>query len=292
MFVLKVGAFHETPNTIQLENMSGLLKDKVAVITGAARGIGQATALLFSKEGAKLLLSDLDEEPLNETVQKIKSIGGTALGVLGNVTKKEDCKNIMKAAGEFGNGSIDILANIAGITRDKILHQMSLEDWNFILNVNLTGTFLCIQAASPYMREAAKEEEKSGEIKTRSIINVSSTSAGGNTGQANYSASKAGIIGLTKTVAKEWARFNITCNAVAPGFIETRLTQVRKEGEDFGIPEKQKQMITMMQKETGLNRDLGQPEDVAKAILFFASDLSSYVTGQVLTVAGGMIGTI
>ena len=144
------------------------------------------------------------------------------------------------------------------------------------------------------MREVAKkEQEESGKIKTRSIINISSTSGTtGNPGQINYAASKAGVIGITKTVAKEWARFNITCNAVAPGYIETRLTQVRKEGEDFGIPEDQKQMIDMMQKQTGLARGLGQPEDIAKVVLFFASDLASFVTGQVLTVAGGMIGTI
>ena len=273
--------------------VANLLKDKIVVITGAARGIGQATALLFSKEGAKLLLSDLDKGPLDETVSKIKLLGGTALGVVGDVTKKEDCEKIMKtAASQLGNGSIDILINNAGITRDKILHQMTLDEWNFILNVNLTGSFLCIQASSPYMRGAAKEEEKLGKIKPRSIVNLSSTSAMGNTGQANYAASKAGIIGLTKTVAKEWARFNIRCNAVAPGFIETRLTQVRKEGEDFGIPEKQKQMITMMQKETGLNRGPGMPDDVANVLLFFASDLSDFVTGQILTVSGGMIGTV
>lgn len=274
--------------------MPGLLENKVAVITGAGRGIGQATALLFSKEGAKLLLSDLDKGPLDETISLVKSNGGTAVGVLGNVTKKEDCENIMKtAASQLGNGSIDILANIAGITRDKILHQMSLDDWNFILNVNLTGTFLCTQAAAPYMREVAKEEQKNSKAKTRSIINVSSTSGTtGNPGQANYAASKAGIIGLTKTIAKEWARFNITCNAVAPGYIETRLTQVRKEGESFGIPEGQKQMIMMLHHETALARELGQPIDVARVILFFASELSSYVTGQVLTVAGGIIGTV
>jgi 3-oxoacyl-[acyl-carrier protein] reductase len=276
--------------------MSNLLKDKVAVITGAGRGIGQATAFLFAKEGAKLLLCDLDKKPLDETVSKIKSGGGTVESMVCNVTKKEDCEALMKAAVEtyygMSNGSIDVLANIAGITKDKILHTMSLEDWNFILNVNLTGTFLCIQAASPYMRDRAKEESKSGKIKTRSIINISSISASGNIGQANYAASKAGIEGLTKTVAKEWARFNITCNAVAPGYIETRLTQVRKPGEDFGIPEEQKQMIDMMQKQTGLARSLGQPEDIAKVVLFFASDLASFVTGQVLTVAGGMIGTI
>ncbi len=272
--------------------MSGLLKDKVAVITGAGRGIGQATAFLFAKEGAKLLLCDLDQKPLDETISKIKSNGGIAEGVVCNVTKKEDCENAMKTAASLGNGSIDILANIAGITRDRILHTMSLEDWNFILNVNLTGTFLCIQAVTPYMREIAKEESKSGKIKTRSIINVSSISARGNIGQANYAASKAGIEGLTRTVAKEWTKFNITCNAVAPGYIETRLTQVRKDTNDFGIPEEQKQMVTMMQKQTGLAREVGQPEDIAKTILFFASDLASFVTGQVLTVAGGLIGTI
>lgn len=269
--------------------MSVLLKDKIAVITGAGRGIGQATAILFSKEGAKLLLSDIDKGPLDETVNEIKKLGGSAIGVIGDVTKKEDCERIMKTACDFRGGSIDILANIAGITKDKILHQMSLEDWNFILNVNLTGTFLCIQAASPYMREVAKKETPP---KTRSIINISSTSAQGNIGQANYAASKAGIIGLTKTVAKEWARFNVRCNAIAPGVIETRLTQVRKEGEDFGIPEEQKKMIEGLHKQTGLARGPGLPEDVANAALFFASDLSSYVTGQVLTVSGGMIGTI
>ena len=276
--------------------MPKLLEGKLAIITGAGRGIGQATAFLFAREGAKLFLCDLDKKPLDETISKIKSNGGIAEGMACDVTKKEDCERVMKAAVEtyrgMSNGSIDILANIAGITKDKILHTMSLEDWNFILNVNLTGTFLCIQSATPYMRDVAKEESKSGKIKTRSIINVSSISAHGNIGQANYAASKAGIEGLTKTVAKEWARFNITCNAVAPGYIETRLTQVRKEGEDFGIPEEQKQMISMMQKQTGLARELGQPEDVAKVVLFFASDLSGYVTGQVLTVAGGMIGTI
>ena len=282
-----------------INQMPGLLKNKVAVITGAGRGIGQATAFLFAKEGAKLFLCDLDKKPLDETISKIKSDGGTVEGLICNVTKKEDCERVMKSAVETysdtslsGSGSIDILANIAGITRDKILHTMSLEDWNFILNVNLTGTFLCIQAVSPYMRDVAKEESKSGKIKTRSIINVSSISACGNIGQANYAASKAGIEGLTKTVAKEWGRFNITCNAVAPGYIETRLTQVRKAGEDFGIPEEQKQMIDMLQKQTGLAREVGQPDDIAKTILFFASDLASFVTGQVLTVAGGLVGTI
>jgi len=267
--------------------MGKLLQDKTAVITGAGRGIGKATALLFAKEGAKLLLTDLDKEPLDETVSEAKALGVEAFGVTGDVTKKEDCDNTMKTAAEKYGGSIDVLANIAGITRDGMLHKMSLEDWNFVLNINLTGTFNCIQAASPYMRDVAKNEKPP---KTRSIINVSSISGKGNIGQVNYAASKAGIEGLTKTVAKEWAGFNITCNAVAPGYIDTRLTQVRQDG--FGIPEKARQMVDQMQKQTGLNREGGKPEDIAKTILFFASDLSSFVTGQVLTVAGGLIGTI
>lgn len=274
--------------------MERMLEGKVAVITGAARGIGQATAYLFAKEGAKLLLTDLDSGPLDECVSRIKSeFKSEVIGIQGNVTNEKDCEKVMKTAAEkLGNGSIDILANIAGITKDNVIHKMTLDDWNFILGVNLTGTFSCIKAASPYMRDAAKiEEEKTGKIKMRSVINVSSISGTtGNAGQANYAASKMGIVGLTKTIAKEWARFNITCNAVAPGYIETRLTQVRKD--DFGIPEKQRQIIMQLQKDTGLARDPGKPDDIAKAILFFASDLSSFVTGQVLTVAGGLIGTV
>ena len=273
--------------------MLGLVENKTVVITGAGRGIGKATALLFAKEGAKLFLTDLDIDVLEETVSEAKGIGAITKSLTGDVSKKEDTDKIMNEASKLGGGSIDVLTNIAGITRDRVIHKMTLDDWNFILNVNLTGTFNCIQSASPFMRDVGKEElEKYGKIKTRSIINISSTSAMGNPGQANYAASKAGIIGLTKTIAKEWARFNITCNAVAPGFIETRLTQVRKQGEDFGLGEKQKQMIELMHKETGLNRPLGEPVDVARVVLFFASDLGSYVTGQVLTVAGGMIGTI
>lgn len=279
--------------------MTELLKGKTAVITGAGRGIGRATAILFAKEGATLFLTDIDEEPLNETVETCRSVSTKNIACMsGDVTKQSDCENVMKAAvGAFHgtpNGSIDILCNIAGITKDKIIQRMTLEDWNFVLSINLTGTFNCIKAAEPYMRGAAKkEQEESGKIKTRSIINISSTSGTtGNPGQINYAASKAGVIGITKTVAKEWARFNITCNAVAPGVIETRLTQAKKEGEEFGIPEKQKEMILTLQKETGLAREPGQPEDVAKVILFFASPLSSYVTGQVLTVAGGVIGSI
>lgn len=271
--------------------MDGLLKDKTAVITGAGRGIGRATAELFAKHGAKLLITDLDAEPLKEVEAEVKKFGAEVISVAGNVTSQEDCKKVMEEAGKLGNGSIDVLANIAGITKDNMAHKMTLEEWNFILNVNLTGTFNCIQMASPYMRDPAKKELESGYPKMRSIINISSISGTtGNTGQLNYAATKAGVVGMTKTIAKEWSRFNICCNAIAPGYIDTRLTQVRQEG--FGIPEKARAMVDKMQKETGLSRESGKPIDIANAILFFASDLSSFVTGQTLTVAGGLIGTI
>lgn len=272
-----------------------LLKNKTAVITGAGRGIGKATAILFAKHGAKLMLTDIDKAPLDEVVLEAKSLGSEAVGIAGDVTKPDDCKNVMKAAAEkLGNGSIDILANVAGITKDNVIHKMTLEEWNFILNINLTGTFNCIQAASPYMRDVAKKEaDSTGKIKMRSIINISSISGTtGNAGQINYAATKAGVVGITKTVAKEWARFNITCNAIAPGYIDTRLTQARKKDDDFGIPEQARIMVDKLQKETGLFRENGKPEDIANAILFFASDLASFVTGQTLTVAGGLIGTI
>ena len=265
-----------------------LLKNKTVVITGAGRGIGQATAFLFASEGAKLVLCDLDKGPLDETIQKIKSKGFDAVGIPCDVTKPDDCKKVMETA-----AAIDVLVNVAGITKDRVIQKMSLEDWEFVLKVNLTGTFNCIYAAEPFMRGAAKEEQKLGKIKSRSIINISSTSGTtGSAGQINYASSKAGIVGLTKTVAKEWSRFNIRCNAIAPGVIDTRLTQVKKESDDFGIPEEQRKVLVDIQKQTGLNRELGKPEDIANVVLFFASELSSYVTGQVLTVAGGVIGSI
>lgn len=265
-----------------------LLKNKTAVITGAARGIGKATAQLFVREGANVLLTDVDKDPLDATVREINSSGGKAIGISGDVTQESDMQEVMRKGAELGNGSINILCNVAGITRDGMFHKMTLDDWNFILKINLTGTFNCIKAASFYMRDVAKNEMPNPT--RRSIINVSSISGKGNIGQANYAASKAGIEGLTKTIAKEWAGFNITCNAVAPGYIDTRLTQVRKEG--FGIPETARQMVDKLQKETGLKRENGKPEDIANVMLFFASDLSSFITGQVLTVAGGLVGTI
>lgn len=271
-----------------------LLKEKVVVITGAGRGIGQCTAIECAKQGAKLVLADIDEGPAQETLELVKKAGGSGLVVTGNIVNREDCDKIMQVGAELGGGSVDVLANIAGITRDGVIHKMSEEQWNFVIDVNLKGTYNMIQASVPFMRDLAKEEAKSGGAKPRSIINISSTSGvKGNAGQINYAAAKAGINGMTRTVAKEWARYNIRCNAIAPGFIETRLTSQPSDDPKLGVPEQQMQMIEMLYSQTGLSRaeGMGKPIDVAKPILFFASDLSAFVSGQVLVVAGGMIDT-
>lgn len=270
-----------------------LLESKVAVVTGAGRGIGQATAKLYAEHGAKVVIADIDEAPANETLEIVRAAGSDGLVVVGNIIKPEDCKKICDAACELGGGSFDILANIAGITRDGVIHKMDEAQWDFVVDINLKGTFNMIQAAVPGMRDAAKaEQDAQGFAKPRSIINVSSTSGvKGNAGQINYAAAKAGINGITRTVAKEWARFNVRSNSIAPGFIETRLTSEASDDPKLGIPEQQMQMIKMMYAQTGLQRKdgMGKPEDIANLALFFGSDLSAYVSGQVLVAAGAMV---
>jgi 3-oxoacyl-[acyl-carrier protein] reductase len=272
--------------------MGKLLDGKVAVITGAGRGIGQATAELFAQHGAKIIIADMDSDPANETLKLVKQAGSEGVVVTGNITKREDCDKIIKAGIELGSGSIDILANIAGITRDAVIHKMTEADWDFVINVNLKGTYNMIQASVPAMRDVAKDETPAP--RARSIINVSSTSGvKGNAGQINYAAAKAGINGITRTVAKEWARFNIRTNSIAPGFVETRLTSKPSDDPRLGVPEQQMQMIQMLYSQTGLNRaeGMGKPVDIANVALFLGSDLSSYMSGQVLVVAGAMIDT-
>jgi 3-oxoacyl-[acyl-carrier protein] reductase len=243
---------------------------------------------LFSQEGAAVVINDVDEKPARETAEFLKSKGGRAAVCMGSVTKPDDATRLMKTAvDQFG--SLDILVNNAGITRDGVIHKMTDEQWNFVLEVCLRGTFNCIRAASPYMRAVAKREKEQGIEKHRKIVNVSSIAGTtGNAGQANYAAAKAGIVGLTKTIAKEWAQFLIHVNAVAPGFIETRLTAAKKEGEEIGIPEEQRMMVM---NPIVMPMGPGKPLDIARAALFFASPLSDYITGQVLTVSGGMLGT-
>src|SRR5581483_8007807 len=197
-----------------------LLDSKVALITGAARGIGRAAAELFAREGARLVINDLDKEPLREAAEALRRAGAETAVLPGSVTDRDfPEKWIQCALDRFGR--IDIIVNNAGLTWDAVIHKMTDEQWDRIIDLHLKAPFRIIRAAAPYLRETAKSEALRGPIPCRKIINVSSTSGvAGNAGQANYSAAKMGIVGLTKTVAKEWGPFNITCNAVAYGFID------------------------------------------------------------------------
>ena len=261
---------------------------KVAIITGAGRGIGRATAIRFAQEGAAVVINDLDPEPAEETAQLVKEAGAEALVSTNNTVEEEEANGLTAAAAEQF-GKIDILVNNAGITRDKTFHNMDDDVWNFVLDVNLKTAFHTTRAAMPYMREAAKREkaEKGQPAYHRKITFTTSVAAlVGNAGQANYTAAKGAIMALTKTLARELGPFWINVNAVAPGFIETRLTQAKEAGEDMGIPEPVRQMALML---IALGK-YGQPEDVAGAHLFLASDDADFISGAVLPVAGGQLG--
>lgn len=244
-----------------------LLEGKVAVVTGAARGIGRAIAVALSAEGAEIALCDLDASSLGET-QNLVSKNGRKAEVFGVDVSKGDEVSSVTASVLEKFGRIDVLVNNAGITKDSFLMRMTEEQWNAVLNVNLNGTFLFTKAvAKPMMKQ------RSG-----AIVNIASIiGLIGNAGQCNYAASKAGVIALTKSAAKELASRNVRVNAVAPGYIKTKMT----EDLDEEIKKKMLDAIPM-------NR-MGLPDDVAKAVLFLAGDASSYMTGQVLTVSGGMV---
>ncbi|MFZ5981253.1 MAG: 3-oxoacyl-[acyl-carrier-protein] reductase [Candidatus Zixiibacteriota bacterium] len=237
--------------------------NKTVIVTGSARGIGQVIARRFAVKGARVVINDLDEAAVQKTASEI---GPSALGVRGDVTSPDDVKNLFDVALEKF-GSIDVVVNNAGITRDGLLVRMNESDWDLVLDINLKGAFLVTKTASKIMMK-----QRSGRI-----INISSVvGITGNAGQVNYAASKAGLIGLTKTSARELASRGITVNAIAPGFIETEMTRQ--------LPEKARAALIAG---ITLNR-LGSPDDVASAALFLASDLASYITGQVLVVDGGM----
>ncbi len=245
----------------------GSLEGKVALVTGAARGIGQATAVRLATAGADLALCDLQQDWVAETAEKVRALGRRAECFTMNVA---DSADITRAIGEVeaAFGRIDVLVNNAGITKDGLMMRMSEEDWDAVLDINLKGTFLCTKAVSRIMMK-----QRSG-----SIVNVASIiGLIGNPGQCNYSASKAGVIALTKTVAKELAARNIRANAVAPGFISTKMTEALPE-------DVQKKMLDNIP----LKR-FGTADDVANVITFLAGDEAAYVSGQVVTVCGGMV---
>jgi 3-oxoacyl-[acyl-carrier protein] reductase len=239
------------------------LEDKTAIITGAAAGIGESTAKLFAREGARLALCDVATESLEKVVAAITEEGGEAVAIKCNVASEEEVKAmVQETLSAFGK--IDILINNAGVTRDGFAMRMSQENWDLVMDINLKGTFLCAKYALTKMKRGGK------------VINTASIAALGNVGQANYSASKMGVVGLTKTLALEYARKNICVNAVAPGAVETPMLAE--------VPEKMREaMIAKI--------PLGQPLppiEIAKAHLFLASDDANFITGQTLFVDGGM----
>ncbi|TET32383.1 MAG: SDR family oxidoreductase [Planctomycetota bacterium] len=243
------------------------LKDKVAIITGVSheKGIGAAEARMFAAHGAKVACCDVAIEGTQKVVEEIKSAGGTAIAVECNVADPDSVKAMVeKTVSEFG--TVDILVNNAGITRDAISKKMDVEKWDMVLNVNLKGAFLCCQAVASIMTD-----RKSGRI-----INTGSIAIVGNVGQANYASSKAGLIGLTRTLALEYGRKGVTVNMISPGATDTQMLE--------GVPEK---IYDFIKSEVALNR-IGTPKEIAAAALFLASDEASFITGQNLFVDGGM----
>lgn len=242
---------------------------KVALITGSARGIGKAIALELANHGANIVINDIiPKNEIDKTLEEIKQISDKALGIRADITVFNEVENMVK---EIMNkfGKIDILVNNAGITRDSFLIRMKEEDWDAVIRINLKGTFNCSKAVAKYMMRQKSNDK---------IVNISSViGLVGNIGQTNYAASKAGIIGLTKSMAKELALRNINVNAIAPGFIETDMTKK--------LPEK---VIKDLQQQIPLKR-LGIVEDVAKTVYFLVSDAANYITGQVINVDGGMV---
>jgi 3-oxoacyl-[acyl-carrier protein] reductase len=227
------------------------LKEKVALVTGAAQGIGKAVALMLARHGADVIVADVNLEKAQETAREVEAIGRGAMAVKVDVTRLSDVEQMVESAlGRFGK--IDILVNNAGIARDKLILRMTEEDWDAVLDVNLKGTFNCTKAVIKHM-----SKQRSGKI-----VNIASVVGEmGNAGQANYSASKAGVIGLTKTIAREFAQRGINVNAIAPGYIQTPMTD--------GLPDKAKEELKRM---IPMER-LGQPEDVAHAVFFLVSEV-------------------
>jgi 3-oxoacyl-[acyl-carrier protein] reductase len=268
----------------------GRLDGKVAIVTGAGRGIGRATALRLAADGAAVVVNDIDGEPAHETADLVKQAGGVASVSLADTVDLAAARELADSTVEQ-HGKLDILVNNAGITRDRMFHNLDDDLFDFVLDVNLKTAVHATQAAMPHMREVAKAEIKAnGKVAyQRKIVNTSSSVAfTGNPGQANYTAAKGAIISLTRTLARELGPFGITVNAVAPGFIETRLTAAKGAGDDLGVPEATRQMAVAI---TALGRP-GRPEDVAAVHAFLAGPDSDFVTGVTIPVTGGQLGVM
>jgi 3-oxoacyl-[acyl-carrier protein] reductase len=270
----------------------GALDGKAAIVTGSARGIGRATAELLAEQGARVLINDLDGDVAEQAASEIS--GETAV-FGGDLTKSGfPDRLVQRAVDEFGR--IDVIVNNAGYTWDGVAHRMSDEQFQAMLDIHTVVPFRIIRAAAPHLREPAKAEREQGQEVFRKVVNVSSVSGTmGNAGQVNYAAAKAGVVGLTKTLAKEWGQFKVNVNAVAFGFVETRLTASKEEGGKIelegkeiplGIPEQMRAMAAMM---IPLGRP-ASPEEAAGPVFFLCSPWSNYVHGQVLNLTGGQFG--
>lgn len=277
--------------------MKPKLDGKVALVTGAGRGIGRAIAFKLASEGARLVLNDLDAEPAQECMDAVRAAGGEAIMCVGNVTAPEFPDRFIAMALKEYNG-LDIIINNAGYTWDGVIQKMTDEQWYAIIECHLTAPFRILRAAQPVIRNMVKAEAEVGRSVVRKVVNISSISGtGGNAGQVNYSSAKAGVIGMTRTLSKEWGRINVTVNCVAFGYITTRLTAAtadegaiaRIEGRDIRIgvnPE----LMDSISRSIPLGRP-GTPEDGAGAVYMLCIPESDYVSGQTIICAGGMNGT-
>ncbi|MGE0154138.1 MAG: SDR family NAD(P)-dependent oxidoreductase [Reyranellaceae bacterium] len=273
----------------------GQLDGRVAIVTGSGRGIGQEIAFRLVRDGAKVVVNDIDEGPAKETVAAIEKMGGKAVAYVGDVAKPDFGDQIVKKAVD-AFGDCHIIVNNAGYTWDSVIQKMTDEQWHAIIDVHLTAPFRVLRAFQRHFKDAVEKERAAGKRIVRKVVNISSTSGvNGNAGQSNYSAGKAGIVGLTKTLAKEFGRYDVTVNAVAFGYIQTRLTKPLTEGESGTIEVQGRQVkigvqggrIAAMNQMIPLGRG-GLPEEAAGSVYLFCSPDSDYVSGQCLVVNGGL----
>lgn len=273
----------------------GQLDGRVAIVTGSGRGIGREIALRLAREGAKVVVNDLDKEPAAETIALIEQMGGKAVACNGDVSAKDFGGRIVKTAVD-AFGDCHILVNNAGYTWDNVIQKMSDEQWDAIIGLHLSAPFRIMRAFFDHLKRATDLEKKEGKRIVRKVVNISSVSGvNGNAGQSNYSSAKAGVIGLTKAVSKEWGRYAVTVNAVAFGYIQTRLTKPLQEGEDGTIEVDGKQIKVGVQgsRLAAINQVIplgrgGTPEEAAGSVYLFCSPDSDYVSGQCLVVNGGL----
>lgn len=272
---------------------AGKLDGKVALVTGSGRGIGREIALKLAAEGARVVINDLDAGPAEETLAAIRAAGGQAVSCNGSVTDSDFGERFVRAALDHFGG-IDIIVNNAGYTWDNVIQKMTDEQWYAIIDVHMTAPFRILRAASGFIREAAKREAEAGQEVFRKVVNISSTSGVyGNAGQANYSAAKAGVAGMTRALAKEWGRYKVNVNAVAFGLIMTRLTEAAA-GEGASIDVQGREIKVGVNPQVLKNAEAliplgrgGRPEEAAGAVYLLCIPESNYISGQTLVVGGG-----